>query len=178
MLIIMKNSKRSRPSWDELFMSFALSSATRSSCIYLQTGAVIVKDNRIISEGYNGAPPGIENCLERGCRKDREKVSFNDKGKGVCRGIHAEINAISQILKLKSNLDLIGTSLYTWYYPCSRCAKEIVSSGIVKEVIYSRVYKEPDSLTKEIFEEAGIGLRKFDLDIERYLGMMRKIYNS
>lgn len=165
--------KRVRPSWDESFMFSALWSAARSSCLYLQTGAVIVKDKRIIASGYNGAPPGIENCIDAGCRKDKEKVDFNDKGKGVCRGVHAEINAISQI----SRWDLKDTSLYTLFYPCSQCAKAIVGSEL-KEVVYSMVYKEPDSLTKELFGQAGIKLRKIDMDIDKYFDIVKKIYKK
>ena len=168
-----KEGKRERPSWDESFMFAALSSAAKSSCVHIQTGAVIVKEKRAIASGYNGAPPGIENCLEVGCRKDREKVKFDDKGKGICRGVHAEINAINQV----SRWDLKNTSLYTVYYPCSGCAKAIVGSGI-SEVIYSLVYKEPDSLTKELFKEAGVKLRKFEVDIEKYFDMIRKIYKK
>ncbi len=84
--------RRERPNWDEFFMFSALWAAARSSCLYLQTGAVIVKDKRIIASGYNGAPPGVRNCLEVGCRKDREGVDFTDKGKAVCRGVHAEVS--------------------------------------------------------------------------------------
>ncbi len=164
------SEKRKRPDWDEFFMFKALWAATRSSCNYLQTGAVIVKDKRIIATGYNGAPPGIENCLERGCRKDEQGVEFNDKGKAVCRGVHAEINAMNQIARQ----DLIDTKIYTLYFPCSSCAKAIAGNGL-KEVIYSEVYQEPDSLTTEIFTESGVKLRKFHLNIEKNFQMIRKI---
>ena len=86
--------KRERPSWDEYFMFAALSAATRSSCQCLFTGAVVVKDKRIVASGYNGAPEGIENCLVRGCRKEQHHVAFADKGKGQCRGCHGEKNAM------------------------------------------------------------------------------------
>jgi dCMP deaminase len=164
------SEKRQRPDWDEFFMFKALWAATRSSCKYLQTGAVIVKDKRVISTGYNGAPPNIENCLKRGCRKDEEGVDFDDKGKAVCRGVHAEKNAMDQIARQ----DLIGAKMYTLYFPCSSCAKEIVGNGI-DEVIYSKIYQEPDSLTNELFSEAGIKLRKLDLDIEEYFKMIRNV---
>jgi len=166
-----KKAVRERPSWSESYMFSALGAAWRSSCLYLQTGAVIVKDKRIIASGYNGAPPGIENCLEVGCRKDREHVDFDDKGKGVCRGIHAEINAMSQI----SREDLKGTTLYSLYYPCSACAKEIVGNGI-DSVFYSKVYSEPDSLTKELFAEAGVKLRQLSMDTEKCFEMIRGVY--
>ncbi len=165
-----KETKRERPSWDESFMFAALISATRSSCIHLQTGAVIVKDKRIIASGYNGAPPGIVNCLERGCRKDREGVNFEDKDKSVCRGMHAEVNALNQIARE----NLKGATLYSFYFPCSSCAKAIVSSGI-SEVVFCKIYKEPDSLTKELFSEGGVKLRQIKINVDRFFNMIKNI---
>ncbi len=165
-----RSSKRIRPSWDEFFMLNALISASRSSCRYLQTGAVIVKDKRVISAGYNGAPPGIANCLDSGCRKEIHGVEFDEKGKSVCRGIHAEINALSQIARK----DLAGASLYTLYLPCSSCAKAIAGSGITN-VIYLGHYHEPDNLTKEMFTEAGISLRKMSIDLEKFSSILKEV---
>lgn len=162
--------ERTRPEWDEYFMEGAIWAATRSSCRHLYTGAVIVKNKRVIATGYNGAPPDIENCLKRGCRKEEIGVAFDDKGKGVCRGIHAEKNAMDQIARE----DLKGTKIYTLYYPCSSCAKEIAGNGII-EVIYGLVYSEPDSLTKEVFDEKGIELRKMEINLEKYFEIMRNI---
>jgi dCMP deaminase len=166
-------TKRQRPNWDESFMFSALWAATRSSCLYLQTGAVIVSDKRIIASGYNGAPPGIESCLTRGCRKEREGISFTTKGKGVCRGIHAEINAMSQIARE----NLKGTTMYSLYLPCSTCAKEIAGTGII-EVVYSLVYEEPDLLTREMFSEGGIRLRQMDLDLPVSFAMIDRTYRQ
>ncbi len=163
--------KRQRPSWDETFMFQALWVAARSSCNYLQTGAVIVQDKRVISSGYNGAPPGIENCLDRGCRKDSAGIDFEDKGKSVCRGTHAEPNAMAQIPRK----ELKGTIIYTLYFPCSSCAKIIAGNGLA-EVVYSEIYKELDSLTKEIFSEAGIALRQYRLNLNRDIRIIRNIF--
>lgn len=163
-----KEEKRERPNWDEYFMHEAFWNSKRSSCIYLQTGAVVVRDKRIIAQGYNGAPRNIRNCLEVGCRKDKYNIEFDEKGKGVCRGLHAEYNAMSQI----SSWDLPGTKLYSLYLPCSNCAKQIVGNGII-EVVYAKVYHEEDLLTKELFEEAGVKLRKMDIDLEKYFEMLR-----
>ena len=168
-----KPKPRKRPNWDESFMFRALWSSTRSSCEYLQTGAVIVKDKREIASGYNGAPPNIENCLSRGCRKDKQGVDFSDKGKAVCRGVHAEVNAMNQI----SRQELIGTTMYTLYYPCSACAKAIVGNGI-SEVVYSQIYQEPDSLTQELFRESGVKLRQFSLDTEKCFKMIRRVHRK
>ena len=167
-----KKTERERPSWEESYMFDAVFWATRSSCKYLQNGVVIVKDKRPIAHGYNGAPPGIENCLKIGCRKDREGVDFEDKGQGVCRGAHAETNAMDQI----ERKGLKGTTLYTMHLPCSACAKEIVGNGIDK-VVYARDYLEADCLTKELFAEAGVKLVHLDIDIEKLFDMIRRVYN-
>ncbi|MCU0642120.1 MAG: deaminase [archaeon] len=143
-----------RPSWDESFMLAAALAASRSSCLHIKAGAGIVKDKRLIASGYNGAPQNIENCLERGCRKEEYRIPFETKGTGTCRGAHAEKNAMDQIARE----DLKGTTIYTIRYPCSACAKEIVGNGIV-EVVYARGYDEPDSLTDELFKEARVKLR-------------------
>ena len=164
--------KRERPSWEESYMFSALWAATRSSCLYIRTGAVIVKDKRIIASGYNGAPPNVKNCLEVGCRKDEMGVKFEDKGKGVCRGMHAELNAMVQIARK----DLKGTALYSVYLPCSPCAKVIVGSGIEK-VVYIKHYSEEDCLTKEQFAEVGIKLEQIDLDIEKCFRQIRAGHN-
>lgn len=164
-----RSEERQRPNWDEYFMLSAVWTATRSSCQHLHTGAVIVRDKRIIASGYNGAPPNVRNCLELGCRKDRYRIEFDDKGKAVCRGTHAEINAISQIARL----DLEGTIMYSLYFPCSSCAKAIAGTGISR-VYYLLQYDEPDSLTQEIFQESGISLIKFErFDIEKYFKILK-----
>lgn len=162
--------KRDRPSWPEFFMFNAWWVATKSSCKYLQTGAVIVKDKRIIAAGYNGAPSGNKNCLEVGCRKEQQGIDFETKGTGNCRGIHAELNAMIQIARK----NLANATMYSLYYPCSGCAK-IIAGNDISKVFYSKIYKEPDSLTKEIFEEKKIKVEKLELDVEKYFDMIRNI---
>jgi len=167
---IVSEGKSERPSWDEFFMASALLVASRSSCKHLHAGAVLVKDKRILSTGYNGAPPGMTNCLDIGCRKEREGIDFDDKGKSVCRGIHAEINALSQIARQ----NLKGAQMYTIYLPCSSCSKTIAGSGI-NEVVYLKMYNEPDLLTKEIFAESGIKLRKLDINFDKIFNKIKSL---
>ncbi len=164
---------KDRPSWNEIFMQSAYEAATRASCIDLKTGAVIVKDKRVRASGYNGAPSKIENCLERGCRKLELRIELNHKGTGNCRGAHAEVNAMSQLARE----DLIGSSLYSVFFPCSDCAKKIVGNGII-EVYYSMIYQEPDSLTNELFQEKGIKLKYLDLDVPHQFIRLMRIYNQ
>ncbi len=150
----------------------ALHDATRSSCLQLQTGAVIVKDKRIISSGYNGAAPGIKSSLElMSCRKEEQGVDFDDKGKSVCRGTHAEENAMRNIARQ----DLIETCIYTVYFPCSSCAKDIVGNDI-GEVVFSRHYGDEDKLANEMFTEKGTKVRQLELDLDKQFRMIRDIY--
>lgn len=159
----MLKKESNRPTWDEFFMLSAYWAATRSSCLQINTGAVIVKDKRIIATGYNGAPTGIRSCLEFGfCNKENLGVNFDTKGTGTCKGEHAERNAMSQV----GRKNLEGSTIYTVYFPCSPCAKTITGNGIVK-VFYSKIYKEKESLAEEIFKEKGIEVAKMDLDFEK-----------
>jgi dCMP deaminase len=159
-----------RPDWDQSFMFSALWTATRASCNYIQNGALVVKDKRVLASGYNGAPPGCANCLEIGCRKDYHGIDFNDKGKSTCRGNHAETNAMGQI----SREQIEGAKLYTVIFPCTSCAKEI-SQKELSEVVYLYEYEEPDSLTYELFKEKGIHIRKLDLDIDKCFDFIKHI---
>ena len=162
--------RNERPSWEESFMASAYLAAARSSCNHLHTGVAVVIDKRVIATGYNGAPPGIENCLDRGCRKDEKAVEFDVKGTGTCRGTHAEINAMSQIPRNQ----LIGTTIYTVYFPCSACAKAITGNGI-GAVVYDKTYKGEEELAREIFAEAGIRLRRLELDVDRIALMIKRV---
>lgn len=167
-------SKIARPSWDELFMYSAILAATRSSCNHLKTGAVVVKDKRIIATGYNGAPPGIENCLDRGCRKDQAGVDFEKKGTGNCRGTHAERNAMLQIARE----DLKGSKIYTLFYPCSDCAKDIIGAGL-SEIIYYFEYKGEGNLVDELIKEATtIGIKQLKVDIKKYHDSINYVLNQ
>ncbi len=166
-----KRKPKDRPNWDELFMMHAYLAATRSSCLHLNTGVAIVKDKRVRSMGYNGAPAGIKSSLElRSCRKDEHGVAFDAKGTGTCRGRHAEENAMSQL----SRAELIDSSIYTVYYPCGSCAKSIVGNGI-SEVYWSKLYKDKDKLAEELFNEAGIKVIQFKLDPKEIYEFMLKL---
>lgn len=161
--------KEERLSWDEKHMLAAITIASRSSCNTLHTGAVIVRNKRIIGEGYNGAPEGIPNCLETGCRKEKYGIDFETKGSGQCVALHSEVNALSEVSKERSQ----GSTLYTVYYPCADCAKEIVNHGI-GEIVYLKEYREPSKLAKELFETRNIKVRKLEMDIGRCLKILEK----
>ena len=143
--------------WDARFMELAEVISTWASC-YQQDrkiGAVIVKNKRIVTTGYNGAPAGIKTCVERGeCLRKKLGIPSGTKHE-ICYAIHAEQNAIIQAAKLGISIE--GATLYCTHQPCVICAKMIVNSGIAK-VIYGEGY--PDEFAMKIFEEAGVEVVK------------------
>lgn len=149
-----------RPSWEEYFIGMAQHAATRSSCITRKVGAVIVRDNIVISTGYNGTPRGIKNCNAGGCKRcDDRKQGKLKSGANLeeCVCLHAEENAIIQAAY--HGVPVKGAALYTSFCPCSYCAKSIINAGIQK-VYYNRTYNL-DEISQELFKEAGIELVQY-----------------
>lgn len=132
--------------------------ATWASCYQedRKIGAVIVKDKRIMTTGYNGAPAGVKTCVERGECMRRVKGIPSGTRQELCYGIHAEQNAIIQAAKLGISID--GAYLYCTHQPCVICSKMIVNAGI-KRVIYEQGY--PDEFAREMLREGGVSLEKF-----------------
>jgi len=144
-----------RPSWDEYFMKIAHLVKERSTCLRRKVGAVLVKERRILATGYNGTPKGLPHCEVVGCLREKMKVPSGERQE-LCRGLHAEQNAIVQAAVF--GVSTRGATLYTTTYPCVVCAKLIINAEI-KEVIYDDEYE--DELAKEILKEAGIKIRKY-----------------
>jgi len=144
----MNKSQSDRPSWDAYFMDIARLVATRSTCLRRQVGAVIVLNKRILSTGYNGAPKGLAHCLDIGCLREKLKIPSGQRHE-LCRGIHAEQNAIIQAAT--SGTDITGALIYTTHFPCSLCIKMILNASIVK-VYYLKGY--PDDLSRQLAEES------------------------
>ncbi|MFN0118130.1 MAG: deaminase [Elusimicrobiota bacterium] len=146
---------RPRPSWDEYFMKIAQVVASRSNCMKRKVAALIVKDGRIISTGYNGTPRGTVNCSEGGCPRCN---SFKPSGQGLsdCYCSHAEENAIVQASY--HGISIKGASLYTTFSPCLICTKMIINSGIV-EVVYNKAYSLGDEALK-LLKQPHIKVRK------------------
>ncbi|MCK4459653.1 MAG: cytidine/deoxycytidylate deaminase family protein [Methanosarcinales archaeon] len=139
-----------RPTLDEYFMNIAEVVATRSTCLRNNVGAVIVRDKRIISTGYNGAPRNLEHCLDIGCIRDQENIESGTMHE-VCRAVHAEQNAIIQAAL--HAVSTRGATIYCTHQPCVLCAKMIINANIVR-VVFTQAY--PDSRALEFFEEAGV----------------------
>lgn len=147
-----------RPSFDDIYMNLAVNLARRSHCVKAHVGAVLAKDTRIVSLGYNGPPAGTHNCdvewPDLGCERDR---------KGGCSlAIHAEENAILYAAKNKTEIE--GSILYVTLSPCLPCARIIFTSGI-KKVLYLNSYAEYKGLE---MDEGVEFLRRFGVEVSKY----------
>ena len=143
-----------RISTDEYFLKIAAVVAERSTCRRHHVGAVAVRDKRILTTGYNGAPSGAKDCLELGCLRNEKDIPSGTRHE-VCRAIHAEQNAIIQ--GSLHGVSLEGSTIYCTHTPCVLCAKMLVNAKIDRFVSYSD-YAD-DSFIK-LFEEAGIEFEK------------------
>ena len=144
--------------WDVRFMEMARLVASWSSCYQQnrQVGAVIVKDKRILTTGYNGAPSGLVSCKEKGeCLRKKLNIPSGTRHE-ICYAVHAEQNAIVQAAKMGVSVE--GATIYVTHQPCSICTKIIINSGI-KKVVYQEGY--PDEFSLQLLDEAGVQLVKY-----------------
>ena len=144
--------------WDHRFMEMAQLVSTWASCYQEErkVGAVIVKDKRVMTSGYIGAPAGVSTCVERGeCLRKKLGIPSGTRHE-MCYAVHAEQNAIIQAAKLGVNID--GSTLYCTHQPCILCAKMIVNAGIAR-VVYHSGY--PDDFALDIFKEAGVLVERY-----------------
>lgn len=141
-----------RPSWDEYFIQLAHQVATRSTCLRRHVGSVIVRDKHILATGYNGAPSGLEHCDVVGCLREEMGIPSGQRQE-ICRGLHAEQNAIIQAAL--HGVSTRGASIYVTHQPCITCAKMIINAGIVR-IVCDSAY--PDELARDMLREAGIPL--------------------
>jgi dCMP deaminase len=153
------------PSFDDIYMDLAVNLAEKSHCVKIKVGAVLTRDTRIVSLGYNGPPAGTHNCdqewPEKGCARDR---------KGGCSlAIHAEENAI--LYAAKNNTQIEGSTLYVTLSPCLACARVIFTTGI-RKVIFLKSY----AAYKGIDNDEGVEfLRKFNVEVIQYQPSVNKV---
>jgi len=143
-----------RPSWDAYFMSITELVAQRSTCMRRRVGAILVRDRRIISTGYNGAPSNISHCLDVGCLREQQGIPSGERHE-LCRGLHAEQNAIIQAAL--HGVSVEGATLYCTNMPCAICSKMLLNARIVC-VYYKEGYA--DSLAAQMMNEAGIPVKQ------------------
>lgn len=143
--------------WDKRFMELTEQVGTWSSCFRRKVGAIIVRDKRVMTTGYNGAPTGIMSCIERGeCLREKLQIPSGTRAE-LCYGVHAEQNAIIQAARY--GINICGATLYCTHQPCVICAKMIINAGIVR-VVYKEGY--PDEFSVRLFEEAGTLIEKYE----------------
>jgi dCMP deaminase len=146
-----------RISWDNYFMKMAFLASERSTCLRRKVGAVLVRSRKVLATGYNGAPKGVKNCLEIGsCIRDEMKIPSGERHE-LCRGAHAEANAIAQAAQFGVQVE--GATIYCTNFPCSFCSKLLINAG-VKEFVFKKGYA--DELSRQLLEEAGIKARKIE----------------
>lgn len=148
-------AKLDRPDWDNYFMEIAHVVTRRSNCTRRQVAAVIVKDTRIISTGYNGTPRGVKNCDEGGCPRCANPNIESGTALDDCYCSHAEENSIIQAAY--HGIAVKGSTLYTTFSPCLQCSKMIINSGVA-EVVYHRKYSIADNALA-LLQEAGVAVR-------------------
>jgi len=156
---------KNRPGWHQYFMEMAYLASTRSTCLRRQVGAVIVKDNQIISTGYNGAPKHIRHCAITGCLREQLKVPSGERHE-LCRGVHAEQNAVIQAAI--NGTSIRGASLYCTNQPCVICSKILINAEI-KTIYITEPYE--DKLAQELLAEAEVGINIVD----RNTGILKKL---
>jgi dCMP deaminase len=146
-----------RPDWDEYFLQIAHQVRKRSTCLRRQVGAILVKEKRILATGYNGAPKGLEHCVDtKDCIRESEDVPSGERFE-LCRAVHAEQNTVAQAAFYGVKVE--GSTLYTTTFPCVTCAKILINAGVV-EIVYHSGY--PDELSQQMLEESGIVVREIE----------------
>jgi dCMP deaminase len=133
-------------------MKIARVVATRSTCLRRQVGAILVLNKRILTTGYNGTPSGMKHCEEAGCLRQERNIPPGERHE-LCRGLHAEMNALLQAAI--HGVNVAGSTLYCTHSPCALCAKMLINVG-VKKVYTDNDY--PDELAQEFFKETGVEL--------------------
>ena len=152
----MKTASRVRPDWDSYFMDMAKLASRRSSCLRRAVGAVLVRERRLLATGYNGVPSGVSHCEVTGCLRDELNVPSGERHE-LCRGLHAEQNAIIQAAL--HGVSTRDADLYCTNLPCIICAKMLINSG-VRRVVYLDGYCDP--LTEEMLAEVGVELVRME----------------
>lgn len=150
--------KNKRPSWDQYFMQMAYMASSRVNCVRRQVGAVIVRDNNILATGYNGPPSGTQHCDVVGCIRIDMDIPSGERHE-LCRGLHAEQNAIIQAAV--HGVSIKDGVIYTTTFPCVVCAKMIINAKL-KEIIYTEGY--PDELSELMLLESDVQKRKLTIE--------------
>lgn len=149
-----KKHRSIRPDWHIYFMDIADLVSRRSTCLRRSVGAILVRDKRILSTGYNGVPSGIRHCSEVGCLRESASVPSGERHE-LCRGLHAEQNAIIQAAL--HGVSIRGATLYCTNHPCIICSKMLINAGLAA-IVYREGYT--DDLARDMLNEANIEVNR------------------
>lgn len=150
-----------RPDWDNYFMEIARISSRRSTCLRGKTGAVLVRDRRVLTTGYNGPPTGLKHCNETDCIRNRECVPDGERLE-ITRGLHSMQNTIIQAAVF--GISIKDSTLYTTHPPCSICARMLINAGILR-IIIDKGY--PFGLSLDMLQQGGIEIVSWDPENDR-----------
>jgi dCMP deaminase len=149
-----------RPSWDEYFMTMACLTSLRSNCIRRKVGSIVVKDNKVLSMGYNGTPIGMVNCCDGGCIRCNKLDVEPGTGLDMCMCLHAEENAIMYVGKHK----LQGSTIYCTLIPCIGCLKKLIQCG-VKRIVHKDDYNDQlDQICTTLCQQNNIIINKIEIE--------------
>ncbi len=149
---LLETSNDQRPDWDTYFMTLCHVVAQRSTCLRRKVGALLVSNHHILTTGYNGAPQGLPHCAKVGCLRERMAIPSGERQE-LCRGLHAEQNAIIQAAV--HGVALNNVTCYSTTQPCITCAKMLINANVTR-IVYEGDY--PDELATQMLEAAGIEL--------------------
>lgn len=159
-----KKSQRTRPNWDEYFMQILATVSTRATCDRGYSGSIIVRDKRILSTGYVGAPAGLPHCDEVGHEMHQVTNEDGSVSNHCIRTTHAEQNAI--VNAAREGIAINGATVYCQMEPCYTCAKLIINAGIIRVVCNNRYHRAQRS--REIFKMANVELVVLNDSEEQY----------
>lgn len=162
--VVTKTTKHKRPSWDEYFLQIMELVGSRGTCDRGRSGAILVKDKRILAAGYVGSPIGALHCDDVGHEMHTLTNEDGTVSRHCLRTAHAELNAIANAARHGVVID--GATLYCKMVPCYTCAKTVINAGIVR-VVALRDYHATKQ-TKDIFKKAGVKLDIINKEIESY----------
>ncbi len=144
--------KVQRPPWDDYFMSITRLVAERSTCLRRKVGAILVREKRILATGYNGAPEGLQHCLDIGCLREKLEIPSGQRHE-LCRALHAEQNVLIQAARY--GIGVVDAELYCTNLPCIICTKMLINAGI-HTIYYAEGYA--DEMSMDMLREAGMRL--------------------
>lgn len=156
-----------RPSFDETFMDICRSMARRTTCPRRAVGAVIAKENHILTTGYNGAPKGFPHPIEVGCVREELGIPSGQYS-DVCPCLHAEQNAIVQAALF--GVSVRDGTLYCTTQPCMSCARMVVNAGI-RKIVFEHSYADPLSIG--LLTTAGVELHQWDAASKKPVRLLR-----